>query len=228
MMKERPDHASKPRRFGPSKATVQAAHGQAEDQVVARIRTILGRPRATLRDAANLAGAPDDALVTVAVIPMHGSRIIEIQAESAAIEFRVLLYLRFDGKPILENDQIDVVRAVQHQGHGTHFFGRQVEQAIRLGIVEIRAYAIRDDRIGDIGYFVWPILGFDARLPQEVINKLPEELVEARMVSDLVETGEGRDWWLKHGDDINVIFNLRGNSPARRRLRAYLRRKGFP
>ncbi len=159
---------------------------------------------------------------------MHGSRIIEIQAVSASLKLRVLLYRRFDGKPILENAQIDVVPADQHQRHGSHFLGRQIEQATRLGILEIQAYAVRDDQIGDIGYFVWPILGFDARLPHEIIGRLPANLVETRMLSDLMETAEGREWWLKNGDDINVIFDLRTKSPARRRLRAFLSRKGFP
>jgi hypothetical protein len=226
--KERPDYARKPRRFGPSRASVQAAEGQAENQVVAQMRSILGRHRATLQDTANLAGAPDDAYVRAVVIPMHGSRIIEIQVESPSVRLRVLLYRRFDGKPVLEDDQVDVVSAFQHQGHGTRILGRQVEQAIRLGIAEIRPYAIRDDRTGDIGYFVWPILGFDARLSQEILDKLPPDLIEARTVGDLIGTGEGRNWWLEHGDDINVTFDLRTKSPALRRLRAYLRRKGLP
>jgi hypothetical protein len=226
--RERPEEARKSRRFGPSKAGVQAAEGQTEAQVVAVLRSLLGRPRATLRDAANLAGAPDDARVTVAVVPMHGRRIIEVVAESPIIRIKVLLHARPDGKPILVDELIDVVPVAQRHGLGTRFLGRQVEQAVRLGIAEIRAYAIRGDQRGDVGYRVWPILGFDGPLPRQVLDELPPELAGARRVSDLMATQEGREWWIRNGDDINLTFDLSPNSPALRRFRAYLRRRGFP
>jgi GNAT superfamily N-acetyltransferase len=226
--KERPDHATKPRRFGPSRAIVQAAQGQVENQVVAQIRTILGRPRATLQDAANLAGAPDDALVTVAVLPMHGSRIIEIQVESPSVKLRILLYRRFDGKPILEDDQIDVSEEIQRQGHGARLIGRQVEHAIRLGVAEIRGYATRDDQTGDVGYWVWPLFGFDGRLPEKVLDRLPLDLAGARRVNDLILTSPGRLWWFENGESINVAFDLGPHSPNLRWFRGYLRRKGLP
>jgi hypothetical protein len=75
---------------------------------------------------------------------------------------------------------------------------------------------------------VWPIFGFDGRLPREVIDELPSELAAARRVSDLMKTQEGREWWIRNGDDINLTFDLSRNSPALRRFRAYLRQKGFP
>jgi hypothetical protein len=138
---QRPDPARRPRKFGPSKASVQAAPGQTEAQILSIMRSLLGRPRATLQDAANLAGAPDDARVTVAVIPMHGRRIIEVVAENLLIRIKVLLHRRPDGKPVLVDELIDVVPVAQGQGLGTRFLGRQVEQAVRLGVAEIRAYA---------------------------------------------------------------------------------------
>jgi hypothetical protein len=188
----------------------------------------LGRPRATIQDAANLAGAPDDALVTVAVIPRHGSRIIEIQGESQAFRLRMLLYRRFDGRPILENDQVDVSEELQRRGHGTRILGRQVEHAIRLGVAEIQGYATRDDQTGDVGYWVWPVFGFDGVLPEKILRKLPPELVRARRVNDLLQTKQGRQWWFKNGDSISVAFHLRPRSPNLRWFRAYLRRKGLP
>jgi GNAT superfamily N-acetyltransferase len=225
--KERPDHARKPRRFGPSKAMVQPAQGQTENQVVALIRTILGRPRATLQYAANLAGAPDDALVTVAVSPMHGSHIIEIQAESASVKLRILLYRRFDGKPILENDQIDVLEGHQRQGIGARLLARQVEHGIRPGVVEIQGYAVRDDRTGHVGYWVWPLLGFDGNLVREVLDKLPPEFAKARKISHLMSSEQGRRWWFENGDSFTINFDLRPRSQDLRWLRAYLRGRGM-
>jgi hypothetical protein len=116
--RKRPDEARKSRRFGPSKASVQAAPGQTEAKVIAVMRSLLDRPRATLRDAADLAGAPDDARVAVGVIPRHGRRAIEIHVESGAVRLQILLYQTFDGKRILENDQFDVVEGRRGRGSG--------------------------------------------------------------------------------------------------------------
>jgi GNAT superfamily N-acetyltransferase len=225
---ERPDRARKSRRFGPSKASVQMAPGQTQARVVSVMRSILGRPRATLREAANLAGASDDARVTVAVIPRHGRRIIEIRAESDIIEVRVLLYRGLDEKAILEDDQIDVSEEFQRRGSGTRLIGRQVEHAIRLGIAEIRGYATRNDQMGDVGYWVWPLLGFDGSLPGAILDRLPPDLARARRVNDLIRTGEGRNWWMDNGDSMTVVLDLKPRSPSLRQFRDYLRRKGLP
>jgi GNAT superfamily N-acetyltransferase len=226
--RDRPDDSRKPRRFGPSKAVVQAAEGQTEDQIVSVMRSLLGRTRATLREAANLAGAPDDAQVTVAVIPRHGRRIIEIRAESDLIDLRALLYRRLDGKAILEDDQIDVSEEFQRRGHGARLIGRQVEHAIRLGVAEIRGYAIRNDVTGDVGYWVWPLFGFDGNLPGAILDRLPPDLVGVRRVNDLIQTRDGRNWWMENGDSMTVVLDLKPRSPSLRWLRDYLRRKGLP
>ncbi|MHB1560699.1 MAG: hypothetical protein ACYC61_24865 [Isosphaeraceae bacterium] len=42
------------------------------------MRSILGRPRAALREAANLAGVPDAAVVEVSVIPRDGRQAIQV------------------------------------------------------------------------------------------------------------------------------------------------------
>jgi hypothetical protein len=184
--RERPDEARERRRFGPSKAVVQVAPGQTEAQVLSVMRSLLGRPRAILRDAANLAGAPDDARVKATVVPKHGRRIIEISAEGQAVELRVLLYRGPEGKVILEDDRIDVGGEFQRRGRGSSLLGRQVEQAIRLGVAEIRAYAVRDDQMGYVGYWVWALLGFDGPLPGEIRRRLPADLAAARRLSDLM------------------------------------------
>jgi GNAT superfamily N-acetyltransferase len=226
--RERPDEARNPRRFGPSKAVVRPALGQSEELIRSVLRSLLGRPRATLRDAASLAGAPDDAVVTVGVIPMHGRRILEIRAESEVIVLRVLLYRGTEGKIILENEQVDVGEGFQRQGHGARLIGRQVEHATRLGIAEIRAYAVRDDEMRYVGYRVWPLLGFDGPLPGEMRRNLPPDLSDARRISDLMRSRSGQDWWHEYGDSVSLTLDLTPTGPALRRLRSYFRRKGLP
>ncbi len=158
------------------------------------MRSLLGRSRATLQDAANLAGSPDDVRVTAAVVPMHGRRIIEIRTESDLIEIRLLLYRGLDGRVVVEDDQIDVSEDFQRRGHGARLLGRQVEHAIRLGVAEIRGYATRNDLMGDVGYWVWPLSGFDGDLPRTIRDRLLPGLAGARRVNELIRTGAGRSW----------------------------------
>jgi GNAT superfamily N-acetyltransferase len=192
------------------------------------MRSLLGRPRSTLRDAADLAGAPDDARVTVAVVPIHGRRIIEIRADSDLIELRLSLYRGPDGNVILEDDQLDASEDFRRRGHGTRLIGRQVEHAIRLGVAEIRGCATRNERTGDVGYWVWPLIGFDGNRPGAILDRLPPDLAGARRVGELVQTGAGRRWWLENGDSITVVLELTPRSPSFRRFRDYLRREGLP
>ena len=113
-------------------------------------------------------------------------------------------------------------------GQGASLLGRQVEQAIRLGVAEIRAYAVRDDQMGYVGYWVWPLLGFDWPLSGEVRRRLPADLASARRLSDLMQTHSGQDWWREHGHPVSLVFDLSTNSPAVRHLQYYLRWKGLP
>jgi hypothetical protein len=129
---------------------------------------------------------------------------------------------------ILEGDQIDVSEDFQRGGHGARPLGRQVEHAIRLGVAEIRRYARRNDQTGDVGYWVWPLFGFDGNLPGTILDRLPPDLAAVRRVSELIRTDAGRGWWFEHGDSITVILDLGPRSPSLRRFRGYLRRKGLP
>lgn len=228
--RERPDRdrASKPRKFGPSQASVHVAPGQTEGQVLSVMRSILGRPRAALREAANLAGAPDDAGVTVGVMPRQGRRVIQIVTQNDMIYLQALLYPGLDGSPVLENEEVNINEEIQRHGLGTRLIGRQVEHGVRLGVAEIRAYAVRDDGMGYVGYWVWPLLGFDGALPAEIRRRLPRDLAWASRVSHLISSKEGQAWWWDHGDSVSVVFNLKPGSPALRHFRGYLRRKGLP
>lgn len=226
--KDRPGRPSNPRKFGPSQASVRVAPDQTEDQVLAVMRSILGRPRAALREAANLAGAPDDASVTVAVMPRQGRRVVQIVVQGEMVHLVALLYPGLDGNPVLENEEVNVSEESQQHGLGTRLIGRQVEHGIRLGVAEIRAYAVRDDGMGYVGYWVWPLLGFDGALPAEIRRRLPGDLAWASRVRNLISCKEGQAWWWEHGDSVSVVFDLTPGSPALRHFRGYLRRKGLP
>lgn len=71
--------------------------------------------------------------------------------------------------------------------------------------------------IRSASHSVWPRLGFDAKIPQEIRSLLPEHLSHASTLLDLHATREGADWWSANGRDVDMELDLRDASapPAR-------------
>lgn len=221
-----PPTPNRPPSFGPTRAEVQVEDlsGAADGPTVTALehaRQILGRP-VSLLDLASLAGAPDDARVTV-------------QAESP---FR--LTLRVDGPgyeaerklinlgrgPYLWNEWFAVTDPARRgKGLGRAVFGRQVETATRLGVQEIRTVAGGGPGQDQNGYYTWPRFGYDAPLPERIAARLPESLRPAARLSDLMRTPEGRQWWKDHGEAMEVRFDLGTGSLSRRVWDQYLATK---
>jgi predicted GNAT family acetyltransferase len=164
---------------------------------------------------ASLAGAPDNARVTVRAD--HNR--ISIKVDGPGMTAVRTLYKQ-DGKLVLHNDHFEVDEALRGQGIGASVFGRQVEQAALNGVAKIETNAARRD--GQVGYSVWPKFGYDGPLPGWVKGKLPEGLKGARKVGDLMKSAEGRDWWETNGADIFLTFSLKAGSQSRRVWDSYL------
>ncbi|KQV52859.1 hypothetical protein ASC95_08655 [Pelomonas sp. Root1217] len=73
------------------------------------------------------------------------------------------------------------------------------------------------------GYYVWPLMGFDAPVPAELLTHpgLPPALPEPPTLQGLFETEAGEGFWLKHGDSLWVEFDLREGSTSWKRLARY-------
>jgi len=72
------------------------------------------------------------------------------------------------------------------------------------------------------GYYVWPLMGFDAPVPAALLThpELPPGLPEPPTLQGLLKTEEGEAFWLEHGDSVHVEFDLReGSTSWRRHLR---------
>jgi 2'-5' RNA ligase len=118
---------------------------------------------------------------------------------------------------------------------GLEIFGRQVEEALRHGFRKLETRAARDNNPLDpyYGYNIWPKYGYDAPLTGHYkgllasdagTGQIPAELADAKNVSDLMGTKEGRDWWQKNGDTIDMEFDLRPGSRHLKRWHEYLER----
>ncbi len=74
---------------------------------------------------------------------------------------------------------------------------------------------------GDIGFWRWPQLGFDAPLTPEDIAILPPDLQGSTRISDVIQKGR-LDWWQAKGHGDEMEFDLTRGSRSRKIFEAYL------
>jgi len=158
---------------------------------------------------ADLAGAPDDAVVRVR--PLRG--MLQLEMVQAA-------RYGYCGAHLVLGDRPETVlvcggyRILDRRLYGQRLTlgmcHRQLTAASSLGIQTVLASADRGP--GEDGYYRWPRLGFDAALPRAIVRSLPRALRRARRLLDLMQSQAGREWWRRHGIGLNVAFDLRPGS----------------
>lgn len=170
-------------------------------------------------DVAGLAGASRDAEIAVST-EQNG-----IRAEVKHPDYDLTLAIRRgdDGKLTMTN--LDVQAHPAGQGTGTKVTIQQVAHAERLGIERIDALASGSFGGEDNGYYSWPRVGYDGDIPAYIRPAPPKG--ETR-VSQLMRNKAGRDYWLKHGSDIHVSFDVRPGSLSRKVLSRYAKQQGYP
>jgi hypothetical protein len=177
------------------------------------------------QDYADLAGAPNDALVRV--VPLHGMLRLEMVQEDAYGYCGAQLLFRNRRGALLV---CGGYRILDPQLRGRclvlAMFQRQVVAATRLGLHALLAIAERGP--GNSGYYVWPRLGFDAALPPRILRILPRALRHARHVLDLMRSIAGRNWWRRRGVSLDVAFDLRPGSRSWSVFRRYLEEHAAP
>lgn len=112
-------------------------------------------------------------------------------------------------------------------GVGLASFKRQIEGARQLGVKRIELYAAgnRNDT-RDVGYLVWAIFGFEAKLTDQDKLLLPPQLRGLQTVNEVIGRG-GRAWWAKHGTSRKMVFDLNEDSSMMKTLNSYLNDKGL-
>lgn len=212
--------------FGESKAKIASDPSLTPAEAKAyqdKAKHIIG-PGATDADIANIVGAPDNAKVTLADGALYGhANAMVLQTKSDDMQSLRFIKRDKNGDLVIKNEFI-MVEGKKGTGIGTKVFGRQVEQAVRLGATKITAEASRS--MGMNGYITWPKLGYDAPIPASVVGGLPASLKGSKNVSDLMKTPEGTEWWTKNGVTTDMTFDLKEGSHSRKHLAAYLERKG--
>jgi len=109
------------------------------------------------------------------------------------------------------------------EGFGLWVFANQVLALQKLNFDEIQTLGYRMDIFGYIGHYVWPRMGFNAKIPPEYSPLIQRDLgITPHDLHDLMSTKEGRDWWKNRGDSLELTFDLKSKSAALKKLAEYL------
>ena len=116
---------------------------------------------------------------------------------------------------VIDNVEFYLKPDYQGQGIGATSLMTQALAAYSLGIQKIWAIAAGGDGSGDIGYRVWPKLGYDAQIPDDVLQKMPRnqlvsagiDLTKPVLLSNLIDVGLF-SLWEEHGSGCLVEFDV--------------------
>jgi hypothetical protein len=112
-------------------------------------------------------------------------------------------------------------------GVATRVVARQMDAAAKMGIQTVFLTAAGEKGDDYNGYYTWPRLGFDAKIPWNTIKRAPPGLRSATTLLDLFSRPGGPEWWKEHGSEIVVSFDPSLGSPNRQALDDYLAVKGI-
>ena len=162
----------------------------------------------------DLVGAPPGSRVRVA---SRSSDEFRIYLNGPGYEATRTVTRKANGDLVIHNDEFRTQKT--GTGLGLSIFAGQVETAAKLGVARIDTYAARGPTWN--GYWTWPRFGYDGPIPARNVPNLPPSLAGATRMSDLFRTKEGRDWWSKNGQSLDLIFDLTEGSLSRKVLAAY-------
>ena len=176
---------------------------------------------------AHIAGAPKGADVKIEPFTDEdGLGFIHVVYKTDKIEYAQRSFNFDGGKVTLTNQQIKVKKEFQGQGEGTKVFAQQVDQAFKNGIKKIETEAGRQSGLN--GYYTWALLGYDGSLKgmkPHYKEQLQKIVPNAKRISDVMKTSEGRAWWKKNGFTFNGAFDTKPGSQSRKVLEAYVAEK---
>lgn len=209
--------------FGASKARV-THHDYEKKEVDGAVKDVMGK-NANIQDVASMVGAPDDASVNISVADVGGKKELNVTVRGDGYHAERIIKKNLAGDLVVKNEWFEVDEDMQGQGIGTKVFGRQVEQATKLGASRIETLAAGDKTDTLNGYYTWARLGYDAPIPSDM--NLPKSLSGANDISDLMKTPEGAKFWKENGSTIDMEFNLKPGSTSQRAFDKYLKKKGI-
>jgi hypothetical protein len=83
-------------------------------------------------------------------------------------------------------------------------------ESARDAVVELRSAGLTTIVMPNAGREGLHVMGFDADIPKDIAETLPETLSHCKTLLDLHVSSEGRSWWEQNGRDIDVAIDLEG------------------
>ncbi|MEK6237275.1 MAG: hypothetical protein N2C14_21400 [Planctomycetales bacterium] len=117
----------------------------------------------------------------------------------------------FFAEEVVNLTSIKVAPLLHNRGVGRGVFAAIAKSAAAWGFKRITAKAMRagDARMGfQNGYYSLARWGFNAPLSQEVVSRMPRKTNQAETLHDLMTIPSGRRHWKRHGETIDVEFDL--------------------
>jgi hypothetical protein len=194
------------------------------------------------QDYATLVAAPDGATVYVStkgVIP-NGRIQIVVDHELYSSQVREF-YINDKGKLEAHHD-VWILKEEAPKGTGIKIFRKAINSYLHYGVEVITTEAAgygqgiieTERRSGNFrsfgesvynGYYTWAAFGFNAKLPDHVTYRLPENLKVATTLNELFLLDGGAEWWKKYGSGLGMVFDLDINSSSIKIFKNYLARK---
>lgn len=207
---------------GPASVQIRRRSGVAD-----REEEIFGE-RLAPEKYALLVGAPDDSRVDVFEDLYENLPAIRIETVHPLYDGVQKRYIFREERGIVIHNDLFRVKKDGPRGVALRVLARQVREAQRAGVVELELLAYGGPNMpGWNGYYTWPRYGYDWQFsPGERIKLQGTPFADARAVSDLMRTPEGRDWWKANGWTGNAIFDLQPDSNSVRSLLEYMQVEG--
>lgn len=190
------------------------------NQVLNAFHAVAGTRRPGALSA--LAGAPDDAKVTLSVDRLG---IPTIETNHPAFDGPSYRALKIDdrGRKFIHNVVFELHPEAQGSHLGTAVLARQVSQAQKRGFDYLECKAASS---GYNGYYTWPRLGFNqplSTLNPQASRRVYEVFPSAKSILDVMRSKKGREWWKTNRIALpQARFNLKPGSRSNRVLQSYL------
>ena len=164
-------------------------------------------------DLIKLSGAPANSQLIVSIV----NDAIQLEVKNPQIQEMIrLIYQEPIGEKFyIVNAAFVLQNNILGQGIGPRSVSIEIEQARKMGFTRIQTWAIGDfasfNQIPAYrGYYVWPLMGFDAVLPVGFLGhpNFPQGLGAVQTLQQLLDTQLGRNFWLANGSSIPVSFEL--------------------
>ena len=121
-----------------------------------------------------------------------------------------LIYQANDSRFVLSNEHVRFLHPADREQKKRRWFSQQKAACQSLGIATIQINAAKTSI--SQGYYYYPLLGFNAVLPECVSGLLPKKLTACRTLAELYAHPQGKQLWYQLGQPCQMTLELQENS----------------